>query len=160
MRKMLNTLFVTTPDAYLSRDGDIIVVKVENEERFRIPVHNIEGIVSMGYMGASPSVMALCSERKVALSFVADSGKFLGRVVGPVAGNVLLRRKQYRAVDDASFCLGIAKLFVAGKIANSKTVLQRALRYHTDKVNTAVLEDAIIRLSVKQKQVMTLKSHC
>ena len=154
MRKLLNTLFVTTPEAYLSRDGENVVVKVENDERFRIPIHNIEGIVSMGFMGASPSVMALCAERKVALSFVSGRGKFLGRVVGPVSGNVLLRRKQYRVADDVLLSIEMAKLFVAGKIANSKTVLQRAIRDHADKVNAFALEEAIITLSLKQKQVM------
>lgn len=154
MRKLLNTLFVTTPDAYLSRDGENVLVKVEKEERFRIPVHNIEGIVCMGYLGASPSLMALCAERKVALSFVTDRGKFLGRVVGPVSGNVLLRRKQYRVADDTSFSLEMAKLFVSGKIANSKTVLQRVIRDHAEKVNAIVLEEAITKLYYKIKQVI------
>lgn len=157
MRKLLNTLFVTTPEAYLSREGENIVVKVENKERFRIPVHNIEGIISMGFMGASPSVMALCAERKVALSFVSESGRFLGRVSGPVSGNVLLRRKQYRVADDEIASLELAKLFIAGKIANSKTVLQRALRDHQGVVNIVALEEAVSTLAFKQKQVLTTK---
>ncbi len=154
MRKLLNTLFVTTPEAFLSRDGENVVVKVENKERFRIPVHNIEGIVSMGFMGASPSLMSLCAERKVALSFVSEGGRFLGRVSGPVSGNVLLRRKQYRVADDEDAALELAKLFIAGKIANSKTVLQRALRDHQGVVNPVALEEAVSTLSIKQKQVL------
>ncbi len=154
MRKLLNTLFVTTPEAFLSRDGENVVVKVENKERFRIPVHNIEGIVSMGFMGASPSLMSLCAERKVALSFVSEGGRFLGRVLGPVSGNVLLRRKQYRVADDEDAALELAKLFIAGKIANSKTVLQRALRDHQGVVNPVALEEAVSTLSIKQKQVL------
>jgi CRISP-associated protein Cas1 len=154
MRKLLNTLFVTTPEAFLSRDGENIVVKVENKERFRIPVHNIEGIVSMGFMGASPSLMSLCAERKVALSFVSEGGRFLGRVSGPVSGNVLLRRKQYRVADDEDAALELAKLFIAGKIANSKTVLQRALRDHQAVVNPVALEGAVSTLSIKQKHVL------
>ena len=139
MRKLLNTLFVTSPDAYLSRDGENVVVKIENKERFRIPVHNIEGIVSVGFMGASPSLMALCTERNVAMSFVSQGGKFLGRVTGAVSGNVLLRRKQYRIADDEEVSLSLAKLFVAGKVANSKSVLQRAIRDHSSVVNTDLL---------------------
>ena len=157
MRKLLNTLFVTTPEAYLSRDGENVVVKVENKERFRIPVHNIEGIVSMGFMGASPSVMALCAERKVALSFVSEGGRFLGRVSGPVSGNVLLRRKQYRIADDETTALKLAKLFIAGKITNSKTVLQRALRDHHRSLNPIALEEAVFILANKQKQVLKAK---
>ena len=158
MRKLLNTLFVTSPDAYLSRDGENVVVKIENKERFRIPVHNIEGIVSVGFMGASPSLMALCTERNVAMSFVSQGGKFLGRVTGAVSGNVLLRRKQYRIADDEEVSLGLAKLFVAGKVANSRYVLQRALRDHSNVVNTVILEKAISTLANKQKQLLRAKS--
>ena len=158
MRKLLNTLFVTSPDAYLSRDGENVVVKIENKERFRIPVHNIEGIVSVGFMGASPSLMALCTERNVAMSFVSQGGKFLGRVTGAVSGNVLLRRKQYRIADDEEVSLGLAKLFVAGKVANSKSVLQRAIRDHSNVVNTDILEKAITTLANKQKQLLRAKS--
>ncbi len=157
MRKLLNTLFVTTPEAYLGREGENIVVKVDNNVKFRIPVHNIEGIVSMGFMGASPSLMALCAERNVALSFVSESGWFLGRVSGPVSGNVLLRRKQYRLADDELAALELAKLFIAGKIANTKTVLQRALRDHKELINSVALEEAISTLAFKQKQVLTSK---
>lgn len=157
MRKLLNTLFITTPEAYLSRDGENIVVKIENKEKFRIPVHNIEGIVSMGFMGASPSVMSLCAERNVAISFVSEGGRFLGRVSGPVSGNVLLRRKQYRMADDAITSNEISKLFIAGKIANSNTVLKRVFRDHAQSINTSALEEAITKLTFKQKQVLNAR---
>lgn len=154
MRKLLNTLFVTTSEAYMSRDGENVVVKIEDKERFRIPIHNLEGIVCFGFMGASPSLMSLCSERKVALSFISESGRFLGRITGPVSGNVLLRRKQYRVADNSDSCLKISQLFVAGKIANSKTVLQRAVRDHSQNINLVVLGKAISKLTFKQKQVL------
>lgn len=158
MRKLLNTLFVTTPESYLSRDGENVVVKVENKERFRIPVHNIEGIVSMGFMGASPSLMSLCAERKVALSFVSEGGRFLGRVSGPVSGNVLLRRKQYRVADKKEEALELSKIFIAGKIANSKTVLQRAIRDHANSINSEAIEEVIAKLTVKQKQTFSVRN--
>jgi len=152
MRKLLNTLYVTTHGAYLSKDGENIVIKVENQECFRMPVHNIEGIVCFGFLGASPSLMAMCAERNIALSFLSENGYFLGRVSGPVSGNVLLRRKQYRLADDSGFCNEISRTFVAGKISNSKTVLQRALRESADASNSIAMEEAIHTLSVKQKQ--------
>jgi len=154
MRKLLNTLYVTTPGAYLSKDGENIVIKVDNQERFRIPIHNIEGIVCFGFMGASPSLMALCAERNISLSFLSENGYFLGRVTGPVSGNVLLRRKQYRLADDDRFSSSISNYFIAGKIANCKTVLQRALRDHPDETNKISLEQAIHTLGVKQKQAL------
>jgi len=154
MRKLLNTLYVTTPGSYLSKDGENIVIKVENQERFRMPVHNIEGIVCFGFLGASPALMSMCAERNIGLSFLSENGYFLGRVSGPVSGNVLLRRKQYRLADDSGFCNEISRTFVAGKISNSKTVLQRALRENADATNSVAMEEAILTLNVKQKQAL------
>ena len=135
MRKLLNTLYVTTPESYLHRDGENVVIKVDNEERFRIPVHNLESIVCFGYMGASPHLMRLRSENHVGLSFLTPYGEFLGRVSGRVRGNVLLRRTQYRTADDLGASLDIAKCFITGKIVNSRTVLGRSLRDHGDVIS-------------------------
>jgi len=154
MRKLLNTLYVTTPGSYLSKDGENIVIKVENHERFRIPVHNIEGIICFGFLGASPSLMAMCAERNIGLSFLSENGYFLGRVSGPVSGNVLLRRKQYRLADDPLFSGEISRIFVAGKILNCRTVLQRALRDHPNESSSPAIEAAINTLGVKQKQAL------
>ncbi len=132
MRKLLNTLYVTTPDSYLHRDGQNVLVKVGSEEKFRIPAHNLEGIVCFGYMGASPQLMQMCSEHNIGLSFLTPHGKFLGRVNGKVRGNVLLRRTQYRVADNPLASLDIAKVFIAAKIINCRTVLGRSLRDHGD----------------------------
>ena len=153
MRKLLNTLFITSPNAYLSRDGLNIVVKVENEERFRIPVHNIEGIVTFGYMGASPALLALCNEYNVGVSFLTETGRFCGRFSGPVKGNVLLRRQQYRFADDENFCLNIAKTFISAKIANCRNVIHRALRDHGDEQNTTALSTAMKLLEYRVKSI-------
>lgn len=130
MRKLLNTLYVTTPESYLHRDGENVLVKVDSEEKFRIPAHNLEGIVCFGYMGASPHLMQLCSEHNIGLSFLTPHGKFLGRVNGRIRGNVLLRRTQYRVADNPISSLSIAKGFIVGKIVNCRTVLGRSLRDH------------------------------
>lgn len=158
MRKLLNTLFVTSADAYLSRDGDNVVVRIDNKERFRIPVHNIEGIVSIGYMGISPAAMAMCAEHKVGVSFISESARFLGRISGPVSGNVLLRRKQYRLADDEEHSLKLAKIFVAGKIANARTVLQRAARDHQSSIDNEAVETVVDKLAFKKGQVLRSKN--
>lgn len=158
MRKLLNTLYITTPESYVSRDGENIVIKINDVEKFRIPVHNIEGIVCFGYMGASPSAMHLCAERNVALSFLNSSGRFLCRVNGPVSGNVLLRRKQYRIADNTEQSVRLAKLFIAGKIANCRTVLQRTLREQEPANKSAELQTAINLLAIKQKQISQIIS--
>ena len=154
MRKLLNTLYVTTPDSYLSKDGENVVIRVGDEEKFRVPIHNLEGIVSFGYTGASPALMGLCAERNVSLSFLTNHGKFLGRVSGAVRGNVLLRRKQYRWADDSEKSLSIARICIAGKIANCRAVMQRAIRDHGNDENISVLKEVTNLLEIRQKQAL------
>ena len=131
MRKLLNVLYVTTPNSYLSKDGMNVVVSVNQEEKLRIPIVNIEGIVAFGYLGASPGLMKLCADNGVSLSFLSPGGRFIGRFQGPVHGNVLLRKAQYQASEDPSRSLHYAQLFVAGKIQNYRTTLQRFIRNHS-----------------------------
>lgn len=144
MRKLLNTLYVTTPEAYLSRDGDNVVVSVDSKERFRAPVHNLEGVVCFSYLGASPALMGLCCERGVPVCFLSQSGRFMARVTGRVTGNVLLRRKQYRVADAG--LPGLPSAFVAGKVLNSRSVLLRFLRDHKEKSGTHEVEVVARRL--------------
>lgn len=125
MRKLLNTLYVTTPEAYLSKDGLNVVVSVKKEEIFRIPAINIESIVTFGYMGASPGVMKLCSDNGIALTFLSPNGRFISRVQGVVKGNVLLRKRQYQLADDESWSLHVARLMIGGKIQNYRHILRR-----------------------------------
>lgn len=143
MRKLLNTLYVTTPEAYLSKDGLNVVVSVKQKEIFRIPVVNIEGIVTFGYMGASPGLMKLCADNNVALSFLSPSGRFIGRFQGPIKGNVLLRTKQWDLAKDEQFALSISKLFIAGKIQNYRNILARFLR---DNGNNEAVKDTVAQM--------------
>lgn len=147
MRKLLNVLYTTNPDAYLARDGENVVIRIDNEEKFRVPVHNLEGIVCFGYPGASPALFGLCVERGIAISFVTENGKFLARVTGRVSGNVLLRRKQYRVADDSEASLKNAKNFIFGKIFNCRCVLQRFLRDHGQKEDSNGIEEILNQLS-------------
>jgi CRISPR-associated protein Cas1 len=149
MKKHLNTLFVTTQGAYLSKEGETVVVKVDKEIRLRVPVHTIGGIVCFGNVSCSPFLMGFCAENGVGISFLSEYGRFLARVQGPVSGNVLLRREQYRRADDPKFSADVAKAVLTGKIANSRTVLQRALRDHAPKLN----EDGL-------RQTVTILSRC
>lgn len=128
MRKLLNTLYITTEDAYLSKDGLNVVVSVKQEERFRIPIQNIEGIVTFGYMGASPGLMRLCCDFSVSLCFLSPSGKFISRISGPTRGNVLLRKSQFEVFENESTSLHLSQIFIAGKIQNYRSILQRNQR--------------------------------
>ena len=100
MKQLLNTLYVTTQGAYLAREGETVLVRVEGETKLRVPIHNLGGIVCFGQVSCSPPLMGLCAERHVAVSFLSRNGRFWARVEGPVSGNVLLRREQYRRADN------------------------------------------------------------
>ncbi len=128
MKRLLNVLYVTSDGAYLKRDGESVVVKVENEIRLRIPIHTLEGIVCFGRTSVSPWLVGMCGEKGVALTFLSTYGKFLGRMQGPVSGNVLLRRGQYRLADSPDRVQGIVQAIVAAKVANSRSVVLRAKR--------------------------------
>jgi CRISPR-associated protein Cas1 len=128
MKKLLNTLFVTTQGAYLSQDGETVLVRHEEETLLRVPIHTLGGIVCFGRVSVSPPLMGLCAERQVLISFLSEWGRFLARVTGPVAGNVLLRRRQYRVADRPEEAAAIARCIVLAKVANCRTVLLRANR--------------------------------
>ena len=130
MRKLLNTLYVTIPNAYLSKDGETVLVRVEHETVLRVPIHTLEGIVCVGVVSMSPPLMGFCAEHNVGVSFLSEHGRFLARIQGPIHGNVLLRREQYRRADLEADSAAIAKSILLAKIANSRTSLLRAGREH------------------------------
>lgn len=161
MKRHHNTLYVTTQGAYLASEGETVVVRVEQEDRLRLPLHLLEGIVCFGRVSASPQLMAACSERGVSISFLTEHGRFLVRVVGPVSGNVLLRREQYRRADVADYSAFVAQAMVTAKVANCRTVLQRALRDHgggagDGRVGEAV--DELARVIERLEEPMDLES--
>ncbi|MFZ5353399.1 MAG: type I-C CRISPR-associated endonuclease Cas1c [Bacillota bacterium] len=153
MRKLLNTLFVTSPDTYLSLDGENIVIIKEDAEAGRIPLHNLESIIAFGYTGASPALMGACAKRNIALSFVKPSGKFLARVVGEVRGNVTLRKAQYRLSDNVDQSCKVAKNFIIGKLYNSRWVIERATRDYTMRLDVEKLKSASKAIANTLKQV-------
>jgi CRISPR-associated protein Cas1 len=141
------------PDAYLARDGENVLIKTDNEIKFRVPVHNLEGIVCFGFAGASPGLMHLCCERGVALSFLTEYGKFMGRVTGKVSGNILLRKKQYQWTENDAITVRLAKRFILAKIINSRAVLHRAVRDHRQIVDTILLKDIMNDMAIMARQL-------
>jgi CRISPR-associated protein Cas1 len=130
MRKLLNTLYVTLPEAYLSKEGETVLVRQEHETRLRVPILSLEGIVCVGQVSMSPSLMAFCAERNVGVSFLSEHGRFLARIQGPIHGNVLLRREHYRRADVEAEAVPIARSVLLAKVANGRAALLRAAREH------------------------------
>lgn len=130
MKRYLNTLFVQTQGAYLSKEGQAVAVRVEEQTALRVPLHQLDGIATFGRVSASPFLLGACAEAGVSFSMHTHHGRFLAAVQGFTPGNVLLRREQYRRADDADASLAIARPIIAAKIANLRTVLLRAARDH------------------------------
>jgi CRISPR-associated protein Cas1 len=138
MRRMRNTIYVTSENAWLRKDGENLVVEVEGAERGRAPLHMLEGVVTFGRPGVSGALMAACAESGIALSLHDANGRFLARVEGARSGNVLLRRAQWRLADDEAGRRDIVRGVVAAKAANQRRVVQRALRDHGEALDAAI----------------------
>jgi CRISP-associated protein Cas1 len=147
VKKHGNTLYVTTQGAYLSKNGETVDVLVDGSSKLKVPLHTLDGITCFGQVSMSPFLMGACAERDVAVSFLTENGRFLACVRGPVSGNVLLRREQYRRADDPEASANLARAFLTGKLANSRTVVRRAARDHSERVDTDALGKAADRLT-------------
>lgn len=142
MKQLLNTLFVTSEDIYLSLDGENVVANRDKTVVARYPLHTLFGIVSFSYAGASPALMGACAQRGVALSFCTPRGRFLARVSGETSGNVLLRRMQYRVADDPALSCRIARTMIFGKLSNTRWVIERTRRDHKLRIDDERLASA------------------
>lgn len=143
MKQLLNTLFVTSEDVYLSLEGENVLANREKTVVARYPLHTLQTIVSFSYAGASPALMGACAEKGIGLAFCTPRGRFLARVCGENNGNVLLRRAQYRAADDPGRSCLIARTMIFGKLSNSAASIQRTLRDHAPRVADCGLEEAV-----------------
>jgi CRISPR-associated protein Cas1 len=150
MKQLANVLYITSPEAYLSLDGENVVIKKDEHSSTRLPLHNLENIVCFSYLGASPALMGACVERNVGLCFLTPNGKFQARVTGKVRGNVLLRKKQYQVSEQEAACVPIAASFLLGKIANCRKVIERARRDHAMLVDS----ESLGRVSASLKETL------
>ena len=163
MRRLLNTLFILTEDAYLALENENVVVKRENDVLGRVPLLTLENILYFGYKGASPFLMGECAKRGIGLCFLSTHGRFLARVCGENPGNVLLRKKQYQISEDSESSCIFARNFVAGKIFNARTVLERAKRDHPLNIDEEKFRlvsnelKASVKLSRKETEVDKLR---
>lgn len=142
MRKLLNTLFVTSEDAYLALETENVAVYIGEEKKAQYPLLVLESIISFSYKGASPALMGACARQGIQLTFLTPRGRFLARVCGQEQGNVLLRKEQYRLSDKLEKSCHIARNFIFGKVYNQRWVLERTLRDHRMRVDAAKLESA------------------
>jgi len=139
---MGNTLYVNTQGARLRKEGETIVVEAEKEKLASVPLLHLDGVVCFGNVSTTPFLLHACAEAGVSVSFMSEYGRFLARVEGPVSGNVLLRREQYRRADDQASCLHYARAFVTGKLANYRACLRRFARDHTEPEKSSHLSSA------------------
>lgn len=153
MRKLLNTLYVTTPETYLALDGENVVVLLGEEEKLRLPLHTLESIAYFGYKGTSPALMGACAERGIRLSYFSANGRFLAAASANENGNVLLRKLQYRLSDGPADSAKIARSFILAKVHNSRWILERVTRDHPQRVDVAAIKDSCRVLAEQLKAI-------
>ncbi|POQ98709.1 type I-C CRISPR-associated endonuclease Cas1 [Alkalispirochaeta sphaeroplastigenens] len=153
MRKMLNTLYVSTQGSYLRKEGETLVVEQATKKVLQLPIHGLGGLVCFGNVLCSPFLLGFCAEKDVSVSFLTEYGRFLASVRGPVSGNVLLRREQYRKADDPMATREIAANVVSAKIANSRITVNRTARDHKEKVDGTALKAASSRMAAFFHQI-------
>lgn len=147
MKRLLNTLYISNPEYYLSLEGENVVVRFKEDEIGRMPLHTLDGIVTMGFTGASPKLMGYCAEHNITVTFLSPSGRFLASVIGETKGNVLLRKEQYRVSDCEEKALKIVRNMITGKIFNSRWILERATRDHALRVDVSYIKNQIDHLN-------------
>ena len=157
MKKLLNTLYVTSENSYLSLDGENIVVLDGEKEAGRLPLHNLEGIVSFGYRGTSPALMGACAKRNISLCYLTPQGSFLARITGKTKGNVILRKQQYESSMNPEKSLEIAKNCILGKIYNARWVLERATRDHGMQIDVENVKKASLQLKASLLSVKSVR---
>lgn len=138
MKKHLNTLYITSDDAYVHKERETFVVEINNQKVFQAPVHSIENIVCFGFKALSPPLMAFCAENSVGISYLSENGRFLARVYGAQKGNVLLRKSQYAIADNEVESLAIARPIIAAKVTNCRNLLLRHQRNHPDEASDSI----------------------
>lgn len=158
MKHLANVLYITSSDAYLSLDGETILIKKDDHTNTRLPLHNLENIVCFNYQGVSPALMGACVEKNIGLCFITPHGRFLARVSGKVKGNVLLRKKQYEVSENEAASTSIATTFLLGKVFNSRKVIERGLRDHALLVDVPSLEKASIFLKRTLETIQDCKN--
>lgn len=154
MKQLLNTLFVTSEDIYLSLEGENVLANRDKTVIARYPLHTLQAIVSFSYAGASPALMGKCAEAGIGLAFCSPHGRFLARICGESSGNVLLRREQYRITDDPARSCEIARTMIFGKLCNGAASIQRTLRDHAPRVADCGLENAAANIRDMLPQVL------
>lgn len=154
MKKHLNTLYITSDDAYIHKERNTFVVEVHNKKVFQAPIHSIENIVCFGSKPLTPALMAFCAENSVGVCFLSENGKFLAKVYGPQHGNVLLRKSQYAKADNEQQALAISRAVIAAKVTNSRTLLMRHTRNHPGNSSQS-LSDAIDVLGRRLRNIQT-----
>jgi CRISPR-associated protein Cas1 len=153
LRRLLNTLYVNSTNRYLSLDGENVVLLEQKKEIVRIALHELEGIVTFGYVGASPALMGACAKRNISLSFMSGNGRFLARISGEVRGNVTLRKEQYRISEDKQKSMEIARNCILGKVYNSRWILERAARNYPLRLDSKKLKEKSSFLAERLKDI-------
>lgn len=156
MKRLLNTIYILTSGSYIHVRNQNIVVEMDGEEKISVPAHTIEAIICFGQNTVSTPLIGFCGEMGISIVFLSENGKFLGRVCGPVSGNVLLRKRQYESLNDDEFSVKIVRNIIYGKIRNAKAVLLRSARNKDTEEKKRALIEAANKLSENARKLQAI----
>ena len=159
MKKLMNTLYITRDKAYLSLDGQNIVISENNKTIAKLPLLNFESIVYFGYPGISPKLLGYLAENNIPISFLTPQGKFLARVNGEYHGNIILRKKQYLISEDEAQSIEISRNMIFGKVANQKFVLSKFSREYEKRINMECIKNVIEQLNFYLPKIKEAKDN-
>ncbi len=145
--QLLNTLYLTTPDTYLRLENQTLAIEQGGELKLRVPLHHLNAVVCFGHIQLSTPLMHTLAQQGIALVLLDANGRFQARLEGPMAGNVLLRQAQHRVASDAAATLALARSFVAGKVRNARSLLQRGAREARTEADAAALTRQALNLA-------------
>lgn len=154
---LLNTLYVMTAGSYLHLDNDTVRIELEHQTRLRVPLHHLGAIVCLGNILISPALVGRCAAEGIGMTLLDRNGRFLARIEGPVSGNVLLRQSQFLASNDPPATLSLARNIVAGKLRNSRTVLQRGAREAKTTEDQAILTKGVSKFDASLRALTSAK---
>ena len=158
MKKLLNTLYVTSENAYLSLDGENVIISREDMPNFRMPLCNLEEIVCFNYQGASPALLGKCMNDNISVSFISSNGRFLGKVIGKVKGNVFTRVAQIKIFENEEEKFRLIQNTIVAKLTNIKYLLSRSLRDYPEIDEDKIISILISKIKEKSKQIYSIQN--
>ncbi len=124
----MGTVYITQDDAFIGKTDERLQVKAQKKTLLDVPMIKVDGVVVLGRATISPAAMIELLERKIPLSFLTGTGRYLGRLEPPLTKNIFVRSAQWKASGESAQAVHVVRGFIRGKLKNYRNTLLRAQR--------------------------------